>query len=588
MLAFAEKTFAVLNWDGGQSESTDDPGGGGNDDFHDIDNDGFRDAGEENTGGGGGIGVGNYSQSSYNTTQTACTLTLNGERTLTINRDRDRTVIANWSPYFRTAEMRPIRGFSIFGPNGTVWHQKSTVTPTESIVVSDDAGGTHGANHQNRAPLGISTLVIHSQPETYCPTDQCRGGVGLQTRGSMTCRARLIVTEDPLPECSDGKDNDDTEDAVEDRQDPGCHTDGNPFDSDIPSSYRPNDNDESNPRPNLVAKAPTKVGSLVGGRTIRIISTVSNTARIYVPANEISMTRRSRVIGGTWGNATEIATVNVSYGPQTTRTLNEYNFPLVAGREYQFCTIADATGRIIESSETDNRACVNYTVPAIPVYAQSSYTPATPSVSLSIRKVGTSNWSSSASIQAGEDVELRWQTLNVDSCAAGIDGNFIVSPDDGSSGQTNDVSEPLSGNRTYTIECLNTTTGNTVTSNASVNVSAPPYVQSGYAPGYSQSSYSTPTGYSQSSYAPLPTTALILTGPSLVRYGTTATLTWDNGNHTGCTLTGNGETVDASSPRHGTHTTTAITGETSYTLRCTDTTETARKTIKVLPVYQES
>lgn len=51
----------------------------------------------------------------------------------------------------------------------------------------------------------------------------------------------------PLPECSDGLDNDD--DEYIDEEDPGCHTDGNPNN---PESYDPEDNDEYNRPPKVV------------------------------------------------------------------------------------------------------------------------------------------------------------------------------------------------------------------------------------------------------------------------------------------------------------------------------------------------
>jgi hypothetical protein len=47
----------------------------------------------------------------------------------------------------------------------------------------------------------------------------------------------------PKPQCSDGVDNADPEDALADANDPGCHTDGNPGN---PGTYNPNDNDETN------------------------------------------------------------------------------------------------------------------------------------------------------------------------------------------------------------------------------------------------------------------------------------------------------------------------------------------------------
>lgn len=64
------------------------------------------------------------------------------------------------------------------------------------------------------------------------------------TRSSdgVTGQCGIDFTVVPFPQCKDGKDNADPEDTLKDAQDPGCHMDGNPNN---PSSYNPNDNDET-------------------------------------------------------------------------------------------------------------------------------------------------------------------------------------------------------------------------------------------------------------------------------------------------------------------------------------------------------
>src|SRR3989344_1084640 len=58
------------------------------------------------------------------------------------------------------------------------------------------------------------------------------------------CIGFNALIEQPVenPQCSDGVDNNDSEDALADELDPGCHTDGNASDS---GSYVPSDNDET-------------------------------------------------------------------------------------------------------------------------------------------------------------------------------------------------------------------------------------------------------------------------------------------------------------------------------------------------------
>ncbi len=77
---------------------------------------------------------------------------------------------------------------------------------------------------------------------------------------SSRCDSRLIEVQDTQSECSDGINNDPSEDNATDAADPGCHNDGdpndpgdpnvtgNPNDPNCPSatcSYDPNDNDET-------------------------------------------------------------------------------------------------------------------------------------------------------------------------------------------------------------------------------------------------------------------------------------------------------------------------------------------------------
>lgn len=66
--------------------------------------------------------------------------------------------------------------------------------------------------------------------------------VTLEAGDTVTCTFTNTLEEVP-PQCSNGVDDSDSEDELSDMDDPGCHTDGNPENSE---SYDPNDNDETN------------------------------------------------------------------------------------------------------------------------------------------------------------------------------------------------------------------------------------------------------------------------------------------------------------------------------------------------------
>lgn len=95
----------------------------------------------------------------------------------------------------------------------------STFQNTASIRARETVGQEGDNNVGNNASV-VSTLV--SCPATPTPT--------------------ATATPAPKPQCSDSADNDN--DGVEDADDPGCHTDGDPTDGD--DTYNPDDDDERN------------------------------------------------------------------------------------------------------------------------------------------------------------------------------------------------------------------------------------------------------------------------------------------------------------------------------------------------------
>ena len=85
------------------------------------------------------------------------------------------------------------------------------------------------------------------------------------------------------------------------------------------------------------------------------------------------------------------------------------------------------------------------------------------------------------------------------------------------------------------------------------------------------------------------TAASFTANPTRVKKGGSATLTWNTGNRTQCTITGtNGQSIDLSgAPSATSRPTTPITVETTYTMSCADDNTTLKTAVKLLPQYQE-
>lgn len=195
-------------------------------------------------------------------------------------------------------------------------------------------------------------------------------------------------------------------------------------------------------------------------------------------------------------------------------------------------------------------------------YTQSAYedTPTTqgvtttPAVSLYIQKQGATGWSKNIAVAPGEEVSLRWVVARAKSCKSIIASYYTATPN-GTSGSTNTVSEPASGQRNYGITCTNAA-GTIANSTASLTVST----------------------------APITLTAI----PKIVRTGETSTLTWNVGGRTGCTVAqkiNNADSTPAAST--GSRDTISLKGETTYKLRCADGSQ-VEATIRVLPIYSET
>jgi hypothetical protein len=83
--------------------------------------------------------------------------------------------------------------------------------------------------------------------------------------------------------------------------------------------------------------------------------------------------------------------------------------------------------------------------------------------------------------------------------------------------------------------------------------------------------------------------ATLSASPTRVKRGSTATLVWNTGGRTKCTIQGaNGQVISlVGAPSAATGVTSPITAETKYTLSCLDDNSSADATVKILPQYQE-
>lgn len=164
--------------------------------------------------------------------------------------------------------------------------------------------------------------------------------------------------------------------------------------------------------------------------------------------------------------------------------------------------------------------------------------PPTPSVNLDIRKIDTGSWGNSATVAIGEDVELQWSSSNATRCI----GDSYFSTGNATSGIQQSVSEPGSGQRTYTVRCYNGSSNSdpSAADTVTVDVLADPEITA---------------------------------SPSLVDYGETSTVSWNRNGHTGCSISAtNGDTIgDNPLTTDSSAATGAIYGETTYTISCSST-----------------
>ncbi len=148
--------------------------------------------------------------------------------------------------------------------------------PDQTIIFPSDSATLDGSNSTD-ADGTIASYVWNfvSGPSTIHPDDTVTSNISGLIEGTYVFE--LIVTDNDgasdsdtiqitvtaggtgggeLPECSDGVDNDDSEDSLVDENDPGCHTN-----NDLEAPYIESDNSESND-----SSENTPTGSSSGGR----------------------------------------------------------------------------------------------------------------------------------------------------------------------------------------------------------------------------------------------------------------------------------------------------------------------------------
>ncbi len=184
--------------------------------------------------------------------------------------------------------------------------------------------------------------------------------------------------------------------------------------------------------------------------------------------------------------------------------------------------------------------------------------PAPTNVDLDIRKAGTSTWTDTVTINAGEQVELNWTSTGATRCVG--DAHYSTGGSSPTNGTQSTVAEPASGNRTYTVTCYNGPGSGDPSTSAVASVSA-----------------STITGDPE-----------ITANPTLVDYNMPGTVLWTLNGHTGCTVIGaNGDIVGSNLTTDGSGATAPLLGETTYTLSCPDGGNADSVTIRVRPRFEE-
>ena len=422
-------------------------------------------------------------------------------------------------------------------------------SPAGGVGTLARAGASIAAIAAGQASF-VDTSIASLAPGTYTYTVSHQTGVV-----HYDC-SKVLTVVSMLTECNDQVDNSDTEDALIDSADPGCHTDG---DSSNTSSYSGTIPSETNTPANLVASI-QKSGLMAPGSRMYVHGVVKNDS----PVNTGNLS--DRIIA--WRKVGAACAVNCVvhngalyekiysgagfYAPRWTWTTDTSFVPATAG-SYEVCMLSDTQNTVFESSESDNAACISFAVTAPVVTAPLS-------VDVSLRTQNPAGpWLHALSILPKQKINLQWQpSAGAVSCVSLAPTLFTIPAATSKVGGTVlAVTEPTSGSQTYTVECTDAS-GNKATGSAVATIRG------------------TITG-------PMTLSAQ----PTRVRKGSSTKVVWNTGGRTSCSIKGTNNESIAASALLGSQTTSAITAPTTFTLSCLDDGSEVSAVVNLLPTYQE-
>lgn len=276
---------------------------------------------------------------------------------------------------------------------------------------------------------------------------------GRTTIRRYACSAPIdVVTK--ITECNDNKDNGDSEDALIDEQDPGCHTDGN---SGNPATYNSSDTTEGNVSADLLPTVQTVTRS-TARRPISVTASAKNQGGTYATTNALVFGWRDT--SGTapaprCGNRGQLcfienghtfrrfAPFNRTYAVGQTQTAPVRAFnPPVKGM-YEVCAIADYNNVIPEgvSGEANNNTCRIIDV------VDAVVTTATTTITGPLVLIATPT-----RIKRGGAATLTWDTGGRIGCSiAGTNGDTIDLT--GAASASSQVTPSITSETIYTLAC---------------------------------------------------------------------------------------------------------------------------------------
>jgi hypothetical protein len=438
---------------------------------------------------------------------------------------------ASWDNSFNDTKWHNGDGLVLLGPSGQPYaglynprapndrsSKKSTVSSPEYLEMPGNA------------PLGVYTIIAR-----HATTSNMSGYV---------CQRKFtLIPAVPPKQCSDDIDND-SDGKIDDqtsRRDPGCYVEGRTND---PTLYRPNDDNETNPLPDLKPTLNTLPATVTTGTSIRSSGEVRNMSTLmWAPTNTSQL--YARIVGqscstnlSSWlgsrpcvrlpnGSTYHIVgTVRGDFDPSQSRSLQSVSIPVSRTGLYEVCLRSDIDGEVAESDEA-NTACVRFQG------VDADTPPPTPSPACS-------------------------DTIDND------DDDLVDSNDPGCH-VDNDPTKPYvpTDNDEYNPPSVVTPPGGGTPGGGVPGVTAPP----------------------------TDNTLSFSVLPRSVRKGNTSTITWNVGDRQECVITGTNGHSFAALGESTTHTevTPSIESMTRYTLLCTDDGRQVNETqtINVIARYEE-